>query len=494
MRATHPHDPEGTADSMVEHHDGTQRPLTAIAPDAILQPGRTCWRLESASRAAVLVDAADYFAALNVALEGARHSVFILGWDFNHRIRLRPGVKGAPSLWRYLNRLVRRSKGLRVQVLKWDTPMIFEIRRRTIPFFLLNWLTLPRLKFRLDSDHPLTGSQHQKIVVIDDSVAFCGGIDLTDGRWDRSAHRHSDEWRVGPGGEGYSPVHDMMMMVDGDAARALGDLARMRWQRATGKILRPPPPTVAPWPTLAEPQFKNVKIGIARTEPAWDGHEGAREIEALNLAALASARRLVYIENQHFASRVIFEAVRALLQRPDGPEIVVVNPGKCPGWVEQFVMGEARTQILAELRRADPFGRFRIYMPHCEDGTPIYVHSKCLIVDDHYLRVGSSNFNNRSMGFDKECDLALTASTPEDKPIRHSIAWLRDALLAEHLGMPPEELRAAVAACGSWVRAIDGARRTDGRSLSPIPQPPDPSAGPINDSILDPEHANRLPL
>lgn len=461
----------------------------------LFEPGRTCWRVERAGRAAVLVDAADYFAALNVALEAARHSVFILGWDFNHRIRLRPGVPRTPMLSRYLDRLVRRTRGLRIHVLKWDTPLAFELRRRTLPFFWLNRITSRRLQFKLDSEHPPTASQHQKIVVIDDAVAFCGGIDLTDCRWDCSDHQIDDGRRLSPGGSSYAPVHDMMMMVDGDAARALGELARTRWVRATGKTVRPAPPGVTPWPASVEADFTDIDVAIARTEPEWDGRHGVREVEALNLAALASARRLLYIENQHFASRVIYEAVHALLQKPDGPEIVVVNPDKCPGVFEEMVMGEARNHIMNRLHQADRWDRFRIYAPHAADGSPIYVHSKCVIADDHFLRVGSSNFNNRSMGFDSECDLAV-AARPYEQSVRQRIAAIRDKLLAEHLGVSPDSLAAAVAAGGSWIRAIEQLRRSDARSLTALPfaEPDAVPSGEVSDSVMDPEHVSRLPV
>lgn len=457
-------------------------------------PGTTCWRVERAGHAAALIDASEYYSALNVAMEGARHSILIIGWDFNHRIRLRPGVSGTPTLSRYLSRLVRRTKGLRINVLKWNTPLLFEFRRRTIPFFWLNWMTPPRLKFKLDSDHPATGSQHQKIVVIDDAVAFCGGIDLTDCRWDCCDHKIPDPRRIDPGGSAYTPVHDMAMMVSGDAARALGDLARARWKNATGKTLRPPPPSIPPWPPMVTPDFKDVDVAIARTEPQWDGRTGVREIESLNLAALASAKRIVYVENQHFASRIIYEAVLDLLQKPDGPEIVVINPDKCPGWVEELVMGEARTQIINQLHRADRHGRFRIFTPRGDDGSPVYVHSKCLIVDDHFLRIGSSNFNNRSMGFDKECDLAIAVSDPGEDDKRRTIARIRDGLLAEHLGVKPTALRTAVAGAGSWLAAIEGLRRDQGRTIRPIPFEEAPAEVPVTDSILDPEHADRLPV
>lgn len=466
-----------------------------VEPHSLFRPGETCWRVEKAGRATVLIDAAEYYSALNIALEGARHSVFIIGWDFNHRIRLRPGVSGAPILSRYLNRLVRRSKTLRVHVLKWNTPFLFEFRRRTIPFFWLNWITARRLQFRLDSDHPPTGSQHQKIIVIDDALAFCGGIDLTDSRWDCSAHQTPDERRLTPGGDPYTPVHDMAMMVDGDVARALGELARQRWKNATGKTVRLAPPSVAPWPPTVHPDFTDVDVAIARTDPEWNGRPGVREIEALNLAALASAREFVYIENQHFASRIIYETVLEMLQKPDGPEILVVNPDKCPGWVEEFVMGEARTQIINQLHRADRWNRFRVYTPHTDDQTPVYVHSKCLVVDDHYLRVGSSNFNNRSMGFDKECDLAIEATGAADHDKRRGIEAIRNKLLAEHLGVEPGQLAAMATACGSWLQAVERLRRDDGRSLRPIPFSEgsvEPTA--VTDSILDPEHADRMPV
>jgi phospholipase D1/2 len=341
-------------------------------------------------------------------------------------------------------------------------------------------------------------------VVIDDAVAFCGGIDLTDCRWDCVDHKAVDPRRLSPGGDPYTPVHDMMMMVEGPAARALGDLARARWKSATGKALHAPPPSVPPWPTRVKPDFRNVDVAVARTEPGWDGRQEVREIEALNLAALASAKTFVYIENQHFASRAIYEAVRALLDKPDGPEILVVNPDKCPGWVEEMVMGEARNHILSQLQHSPGWHRFRIFAPYGDSGEPVYVHSKCLIVDDHFLRVGSSNFNNRSMGFDKECDLAIEAGAIEAGAIeagageterRRSIAAIRDKLIAEHLGVPADRLAMAAAACGSWIQAIEHLRRAEGRSLRPIPFSPDGMAdGPVTDSILDPEHADRLPL
>jgi hypothetical protein len=53
--------------------------------------------------------------------------------------------------------------------------------------------------FRLDDDHPVGASHHQKLVVVDDRVAFVGGIDLAAARWDTPEHRAYDPRRRDPG-------------------------------------------------------------------------------------------------------------------------------------------------------------------------------------------------------------------------------------------------------------------------------------------------------
>ena len=51
-----------------------------------LRPGRDCWRVEDAERAAVLVDAEAYFCALRAAMLKAEHSIHIVGWDVDRRM------------------------------------------------------------------------------------------------------------------------------------------------------------------------------------------------------------------------------------------------------------------------------------------------------------------------------------------------------------------------------------------------------------------------
>ena len=127
--------------------------------------------------------------------------------------------------------------------------------RGTTPFFLLDWLGGNRLHFHLDGRHPPGACHHQKIIVIDDSIAFCGGIDVTDRRWDTPAHRDDEPLRHGPSGMRHGPWHDVTTAVDGAAARALGDLARQPLAAATGWRPDPPPSCRDCWPEDLEADF-----------------------------------------------------------------------------------------------------------------------------------------------------------------------------------------------------------------------------------------------
>lgn len=191
-----------------------------------------------AERIAFLIDAADYFAALRHAILAARRSVFIIGWDVDSRVRLLPDPTppdGHPAtLLAFLNSVLAKRPDLHVHVLSWDFSMIYAFEREFLPSTKFGWRGHRRLHFALDAVHPQWASHHQKIVVVDDRVAFTGGLDLTIRRWDTSEHLPGDPRRVDPGGEIYDPVHDLQIAVEGEAAAALGELARERWRRATG--------------------------------------------------------------------------------------------------------------------------------------------------------------------------------------------------------------------------------------------------------------------
>ncbi|NIP73754.1 MAG: hypothetical protein GWO16_12320 [Gammaproteobacteria bacterium] len=425
---------------------------------SILVPGRNCWRVEAVRQAEVLVDGAAYFAALRSALEQARDSIFILGWDIDSRVRLShdsAGTESGGSLGALLDWLVRRHRRLHTRILVWDFAMIYTLEREWLSAYQLGWKTHRRLEFRRDACHPAGASHHQKVVVIDDCLAFVGGFDLTRWRWDTREHRPGDPRRIDTEGRAYPPFHDLEWVVDGDAAAALGALARERWRRATGQRVRGPAPAqFARWPENIEPRFRDVKIGIARTEPELDGNDAVREVGALYVDSIEAARRFIYVENQFLTSKLVTDRLVQSLERQVGPEVILILPKESGGWLERKTMDVLRARALGRLRAADKHGRLRVYFPAVGDQA-VNVHAKVMVADEQLLRIGSSNLSNRSMGLDTECDLAIEALRGEDC---EAIANVRNGLLAEHLGVEQAAVAAALREHGSPASAIDALR------------------------------------
>jgi phosphatidylserine/phosphatidylglycerophosphate/cardiolipin synthase-like enzyme/uncharacterized membrane protein YdjX (TVP38/TMEM64 family) len=441
--------------------------------EPILTEGRNCWRRAKAERVAFLVDGAAYFEAFRTAALRAERSITIVGWDIHSRMRLVPGEPEdglPPELGPFLNALLERNRRLCVRILTWDFAMIYAVEREVLPLLNREWTRHRRLVFRMDSVHPLGASHHQKIVVIDDKVAFCGGIDLTMRRWDTSEHRPLDPRRLDPDGVPYSPFHDVQAMVDGPAARALSELVAERWRRATGRAPRRKRTLGDPWPPALAPDLVDAEVAIARTEPAWRGARERREVQRLWEDAIAAARHSIYIEQQYFTAANVAEAILARLAEPDGPDVVIVLPRAAHGWLEQTVLADQQARTIRKLRAADQHGRLRFFYPvlpgdAVEDERWVRVHAKVLVVDDRLVRVGSSNTSNRSMGVDTECDLAIEATTPR---LRAAVAAFRDRLLGEHLGCPAPMVAAAMAREGRLIAAIEqldkggrGFRRVD---------------------------------
>lgn len=449
----------------LEIPEGKEAGDTRVEPgsaSAILSPGRNCWRLAHASRVAFLIDGAAYFEAFATAVERARRSVLIVGWDIDSRMRLRPQRQDSrrpDDLVSFLNAVVAHRRGLHVHMLGWDFSMIYAFKRESLPIVKHGRRTHHRIHFRLDGNHPVGGSHHQKIVVVDDAVAFVGGLDLANVRWDTPEHLPRHPARLDPDGAPYGPFHDIQVMVDGEAAAALGELVRERWWRGTGRHVRPPGPSASdPWPPQVSPDVEDTPVGIARTLPPYNGHGEVREVERLYLDSIAAARRHIYIENQYFTSAVVGGMLSARLQERDGPEVVLVLPQRTSGWLEETTMGVLRSRLLERLRASDRYGRLRAYYPVVPDlgENWINVHSKVFIVDDALARVGSSNLNNRSMGLDTECDLAIDAAG--DARIARSVERFRDRLLGEHLGQPPQAVTERLRETGSLVAAVESLR------------------------------------
>ena len=459
----------------------------ATSDEPILVAGQTCWQLVAADRFAYIVDGADYLRHTKAAMLRAQNRILLVGWDFDAGTTFEPGeptMPGPNQLGAFLYWLLWKRAGLQIHVLKSNLRLLSvfdDVWYGITPVSLLNRVSGKRIRFAVDGAHPTGAVHHQKIIVVDDDVAFCGGIDLTIGRWDTSEHLDDEPLRTD-----YGPRHEVAVAVDGAAARALSEVARDRWHGATGLSLEELEVAHTTWPRGLEPALRDVEVGIARTIPALPENDEAREVEALNLAAIAAARHTIYLENQYLAARPLVEALIRRLREPDGPEVVIILPRRSESRLEQESMDSARSLLIDELYAADDHGRLGIYWPVAENGTPIYVHSKVIVIDDRLLRIGSSNLNNRSMGFDSECDIAVEAGTDD---VRQLIATVRRQLISEHLDVLVADFDAAVRDHGSFLRAVE-ALRGHGRTVEPMtPDVVADEAGPLAENeLMDPDH------
>lgn len=412
----------------------------------------------------MLVDADQYFRAARDAMRSARHSIFLLSWDLDSKMRLVPDGAGdgyPELLGEFLHALVSERPDLNVWLLNWDFTMLYAMEREWLPVIRLGWATHRRLHFCMDATHPIIGSHHQKVMVVDDAIAFVGGLDLTGSRWDTPEHPIASDARIDRDGRPYPPFHDVQAAVDGDAAAALGTLCRERWQRATGTCPEGPAAPAACWPDWLAPDIVDLAVGISRTEPAYAGQAGTQEVLRLHLDAIESAAHSLLFENQYFTSGLIADALARRLSAPDPPEIMVITPFRQSGWLEEATMGVLRARLHARLRRADPRRRYRLLTPMLPDqnGQCLNVHSKLFFVDERLCSIGSANLSNRSMACDTECCISIEAVGPEAARIADGIARLRARLLAEHLGSSADEVRAHHAQSGSVSRTIDALHR-----------------------------------
>lgn len=433
--------------------------------NSLFKPGINCWRVEHADKVTVLVDGEDYFRAVRAAMIRAKRRIVLMGWDFDARLEMHDTqgeVEGPLEVSRFFAWLLKRNPDLHIYILRWNIGMLKSLGRGRTIFTILKWMAAKRIHLKLDGYHPVGAAQHQKVVAIDRDTAFCGGIDMTDGRWDTRDHAEEQEERIQPSGADAGPWHDTAMVMQGPVAAALAEFAEARWDKLARRRIVPAQDENDCWPECIEPDFENVDIAIARTKPKMPDEDEVREIEQLYLDIIASAKRYIYAESQYFASRKIGAAIAARLKEADPPEIVIVNPIHAEGWLEPEVMDTSRARIMEALHRRDEQGRFRMYHALNEAGRGIYIHAKLLITDDEVLRIGSSNFNNRSLGFDTECDVALEARG--DAEVSARIAAVRNDLLAEHLNKTVEEIAELFERTGSLIETIQLARGP-GRTL-----------------------------
>jgi phosphatidylserine/phosphatidylglycerophosphate/cardiolipin synthase-like enzyme len=321
------------------------------------------------------------------------------------------------------------------------------------------------------------GSHHQKLVLLrhaeemERDVAFVGGIDLCHGRRDDA--RHLGDPQVESLDEQYGPRpswHDIQVAVQGPAVGDLDLTFRERWNdpttladrrtpwRALISRLAKQPDRRDPLPEQAadpEPAGSHA-IQVLRTYPVKRppypfARRGERSVVRAYRHAFARARCLIYVEDQYLWSREVARLFGDALQRSPELRVIAIVP-RVPdrnGPISGPPHRVAQLEVIARLREAGG-DRFAVYDLENEDGVPIYVHAKTVVIDDVWGAVGSDNLNRRSWTHDSELSIAvLDAERDTRSPTdpgglgdgaRSFARHLRTTLLAEHLSVGTEDL------------------------------------------------------
>jgi phosphatidylserine/phosphatidylglycerophosphate/cardiolipin synthase-like enzyme len=381
-------------------------------------PPRPGCRLE------VLVDGATALPAIAEALRGARSHVHITGWHLAAHFELvrgeRPVVLGAL--------LAELAERIDVRVMVWaGAPVpLFHPTRKEVAEGVEILVRDTRIQcFKDPREHPVH-CHHEKTIVVDDEVAFVGGIDMTDlagDRFDRSDHeaRRRLGW------------HDVGSRLEGPA---VGDVAAhfaMRWHEVTGETL---PPPVRPAP-LEGDDTSTVQVVRTVSEDMYDAvPRGDFRIMESYVRAIRSAQRFIYFENQFLWSPEIVELLVDKLERPPSPDfrLVVLLPANANNGQDDT---RGQLGVLAEADGSDNphflATTIRSLSGHRDD--PLYVHAKVGIVDDRWMTIGSANLNSHSLLNDTEMNVVT-----DDATLARAT---RERLWSEHLQLAAGDLAGA---------------------------------------------------
>ena len=340
-------------------------------------------------------------------------------------------LEGDASVAQVIADLAERGVGVRA--------MLWESHSEHVGFQLEQHLELARrannagAKVVLDQRVRRAGSHHQKLVLLRhaagrrEDLAFVGGIDLCHGR--RDDRRHLGDPQPERMDRGYGPTppwHDVMMQIRGPAVDDLTECFRERWEDPSPAEGHRSPWRVAIARSAREPEDQDRlpdaypqppggtgAVQVLRTYPAKHppypfAPHGERSIVRAYRKAFRNARRLIYVEDQYFWSHDVADLFVDALRRAPELKIIVIVP-RIPdrnGVISGPAHRIARIEVLERLREAGE-DRVAVYDLENDAGTPIYVHAKCVVIDDVWAAVGSDNLNRRSWTLDSELTCAV---------------------------------------------------------------------------------------
>jgi cardiolipin synthase len=221
--------------------------------------------------------------------------------------------------------------------------------------------------WRLAPLHVLNRRNHRKLVVIDDDIAYFGGMNLVD-----SAGKLQGVSSDLPASAGWRDVH---IRLSGPQQAEVAESFDRSWRRAhKQKVPRKPRPY-----RLAQLAPGTESIQFFDSGPGRSYTRAGRIFSRL----IASARRSITLSMAYFipVGRVWHELVRA---RRRGVHLRVIVPGQSDVKLAQWATRHLYTKLL---RR-----RICIYERSTE-----MLHSKVMVVDNQWTVVGSCNLDARSL-------------------------------------------------------------------------------------------------
>jgi phosphatidylserine/phosphatidylglycerophosphate/cardiolipin synthase-like enzyme len=320
-----------------------------------------------------------------------------------------------------------------------------------------------RIRMELDARERPMHCHHEKLVLVDDRVAYVGGIDLTSfggNRLDRNAHPP----RIGIG------WHDACLRVEGPLVADVAEHFRLRW------------PHPLPRPTTPPAVDGGIEAQLVRTVPehVYAGlRQGEFTILESYLRAVRSAERLVYLESQFLWAREVVEVLAEKLREPphDDFRVVVLVPARANNGQED-TRGQVGVLIDAD-RDGGGDARFlacTLYQP-APRANPVYVHAKVGIVDDRWLTAGSANLNSHSFFNDTEVNVVV-----HDGELARAA---RERLWSEHLEQDAAGHAARVVDELWRPLAEDRSQRRKVRLLQGVSRRSSALWGPLNGLLVD---------
>ena len=366
----------------------------------------------------VLIDGATFLPAVAEELAQATSHVHLLGWHFSPELDLTRGTE--PTILR--NLLAELAERIDVRLLLWKGAPIslFRPSSRDVSAMIEQLCRSNRIHCEVDSCVRFLHAHHEKTIVIDDRVAFVGGIDLTlDGGDPFDSPSHVPRGRVG--------WHDAAVRLRGPAVADVAEHFRLRWFGPTNEEL--------PMPEVPD-RAGDVDVQVVRTIPeeVYERSlpQGDFSVFESYVRALRSAERLSIWRTSFSGRRRSSGSSRTSCRDPpcDDFRIVVLLPANANDGADV-----SRGQVAALIHADDGNARFLACTVYAREGRlrdTVYVHAKIGIVDDRWLTIGSANLNERSLFDDSEMNVV----TLDERLARDT----RLRLWSEHLELPVDEI------------------------------------------------------